>query len=262
MNGWIKISRHICDWEWFDNPLMVKAWIWMLATANYEDKKWQGVDIQRGQFITSLSKMSEALKITVRQARTILNDMQKTHEVTLECTNKYTIVTICKFEDYQCDEYDERQVCRQAERQAERQANDTQSDNNIRIKNIKKDNISKDISSKESSGPYGEAHFLADLESLNIHRQTALDWFACRKLKKLPFTRSAFEATKRELLKITDKTPQELIQFAADEGWGGFKAEYWLNAQIRIQQNQNGPNNRNTSSGKEILGNGVYESTL
>jgi len=263
MNGWIKINRRIVDWEWFDNPLMVKAWIWMLINARSDDGRWQGVDVKRGQIITSFSSLAKNLGASEKQIRGILERLKRTGEVALKSSNRYTIITISKYDTYQITEIDDIGKEGQAEGQTEgeQRANKGHADGQqCKNKEIKKDNISKDISSKESSSPYGEVHFRSDLEALGVTHQTAIDWIACRKGKRMPFTVTALTKTKRELEKIPDKTPEELIRYAAERGWGGFEARYFIESISRTQQY--GPNQRYTPSGKDILGDGNYESTI
>ena len=47
--SWIKIYRSLLDWEWYDDINTCRLFIHLLLTANYEDKKWHGMVIKRGQ---------------------------------------------------------------------------------------------------------------------------------------------------------------------------------------------------------------------
>jgi DNA-binding transcriptional MerR regulator len=77
----------------------------MLIKANHKDAKWQGNDVKRGQFISSLGNISNATGISIQQIRTILKKLEKTSEIEVKSTSQFTIVTICKYECYQ-DEND------------------------------------------------------------------------------------------------------------------------------------------------------------
>ena len=101
MSGWIKIHRKFLDWEWFNKSEAVHLFMYMLLKANHKDAKWQGNDVKRGQFISSLGNISNATGISVQSIRTILKKLEKTNEIELKSTNQYTIVTICKYESYQ-----------------------------------------------------------------------------------------------------------------------------------------------------------------
>jgi DNA-binding transcriptional MerR regulator len=73
----------------------------MLIKANHKDAKWQGNDVKRGQFISSLGNISNATGISIQQIRTILKKLEKTSEIEVKSTSQFTIVTICKYECYQ-----------------------------------------------------------------------------------------------------------------------------------------------------------------
>ena len=121
-NGWIKLHRKILKWEWFSCSATFHLFVYLLLTAN---TRWQGKVIKRGQLITSISSICKDTKLSTRQVRTSLERLKTTNEVTSETTNKYTLITICKYESYQA--YDDNE--RQTERQAERQTKDKQKTN-------------------------------------------------------------------------------------------------------------------------------------
>ena len=106
MSGWIKIHRKFLDWEWFNKSEAVHLFLYMLLKANHKDNKWQGNDVKRGQFISSLSNISSATGITIQQIRTILKKLEKTNEIVVKSTSQFTIVTICKYECYQDENED------------------------------------------------------------------------------------------------------------------------------------------------------------
>lgn len=106
MSGWIKIHRKFLDWEWFNKSEAVHLFMFMLLKANHKDGKWQGIEVKRGQFISSLGNISSATGISNQTIRTILKKLEKTNEIELKSTNKFTVITICKYDCYQ-DENDE-----------------------------------------------------------------------------------------------------------------------------------------------------------
>jgi hypothetical protein len=101
MAGWIKVFRSLLDWEWYKKPNMVHLFIHLLLSANHESKKWQGIEIKRGQLVTGRKSLSKATGISERSIRTCLEMLKTTSELTIKTTNKYSIITICKSEDYQ-----------------------------------------------------------------------------------------------------------------------------------------------------------------
>lgn len=100
-NGWIKISRDIINWEWFDTPGMVQLFIYLLVKANYADREWHDMVIRRGQLVTSVAKISADTGLSTQVVRTCINRLKSTNTITIKTTNKYTIVTINRYDDYQ-----------------------------------------------------------------------------------------------------------------------------------------------------------------
>jgi DNA-binding transcriptional MerR regulator len=101
MSGWIKIHRKFLDWEWFNKSEAVHLFVYLLLKANHKDSQWQGIEVKRGQFISSLGKISADTGISLQTIRTLLNKLEKTNEIKVKSTNKFTIVTLCKYECYQ-----------------------------------------------------------------------------------------------------------------------------------------------------------------
>lgn len=118
-NGWVKIHRKLLDWEWFDDSETFKLFIYILLSVNHEDRKWRGIVIKAGQMVTSYSKLSIRLGVSVRSIRTRLNYLKSTGEVTSQNTNRYTVLTVNRYIDYQTND-------KPADSQAtsKRQAND------------------------------------------------------------------------------------------------------------------------------------------
>lgn len=101
MGGWIKIHRKFLDWEWFNKSEAVHLFMYLVLKANHKDGQWQGTDIKKGQFITSFGKISADTGISLQTIRTLLKKFEKSNEINIQTTNKYTVVTICKYELYQ-----------------------------------------------------------------------------------------------------------------------------------------------------------------
>lgn len=154
MAGWIKIYNKFLQWEWFDIAEMVQLFLYLLLNANYKDVVWRGIVVKRGQLITSRDKIGKDLRLAERKVRTCISRLKSTGEISIKTTNKYSIVTICKYDDYQ----NEDNIKRPAERPTERPSNDRQTTGqttgqtttSTEYKNIRsKDNI---IDIKQESG--------------------------------------------------------------------------------------------------------------
>lgn len=104
MEGWICLYKKLVNWEWYQDGNTCRLFIHLLLLANYEDKYWQGQLIKRGQLVTSLEHLSDDLGLSVQQIRTSIKKLKSTGEITSKATNKYTLVTVERYEDYQSNE--------------------------------------------------------------------------------------------------------------------------------------------------------------
>lgn len=138
MDGWIKIHRKILEWEWYDDPYVFRVFFHFLMTANYEDKKWHGIIIKRGQRVCSYPSIAEELAITIQNVRTAISKLKSTGELTHKPHSRWSVVTVNKYEDYQTTN-------RQTNSQLT--GNQQATNNNIRNKEYKnilsKDNMAK-----------------------------------------------------------------------------------------------------------------------
>ena len=99
--GWVKIHRKFLEWEWYDDSKMVKLFLHLLLTANHEEKKWHGRIIGRGQLVTGLYSLSEEANLSIQSLRTCLDKLQKTGEINKQTNTRFTVITICNYDDYQ-----------------------------------------------------------------------------------------------------------------------------------------------------------------
>jgi len=94
-------------WGWYTTPHMVHLFMHLVSKANYKDSEWRGRTIKRGQCVVGRRSLSKATGITTQMTRTCLERLKSTREVTLESTNKFTIVTIVEYEKFQSNEKDQ-----------------------------------------------------------------------------------------------------------------------------------------------------------
>jgi len=142
MIGHIKIDRKILNWEWYQDLKAFHYFLYLLLKANHKDGKWQGVEIKRGQVITGRQKASAETGLTEREIRSVQKNLKMTGEITVKSTNKYSIITICKYDVYQSNNYkNDQQNVSQVTSKTSDQAhpNDQQTTTNNNNKNNKED---------------------------------------------------------------------------------------------------------------------------
>lgn len=101
MEGWISLHRKFLEWQWFSDKNMIVLFIYLLLKANHSSKKWQGIDINRGELITSINKLAHAINVSEQNIRTCLKRLEKTGEINKQSTSKLTKITICNYDSYQ-----------------------------------------------------------------------------------------------------------------------------------------------------------------
>lgn len=110
-NEYIKLNRKIISWEWYSNTNVKVLFIHCLLKANWKDGRFQGKEVKRGSFVTSLEKLGKETGLSVQQTRTALNHLFLTGEITNKSFNKYRIITVVKYEQYQaCNKQDNNQI--------------------------------------------------------------------------------------------------------------------------------------------------------
>jgi predicted transcriptional regulator len=111
MSGWLKIHRKITKWEWYKESYMVHLMIHLVACAYWEDTNFKGVSYRRGQFPTGRKKLNAETGITEQKLRTGLKRLEASGEISIKVTSKFSIITICNYEEYQSlDQVDNQQV--------------------------------------------------------------------------------------------------------------------------------------------------------
>jgi len=117
MTGWIKLHRKTKNWEWSDDPNVMCLWVHLLIRASFNESNYRGVKIPIGAVVYGHSAFSQHTGLSVRQVRTALGKLEKSKNVTIKRTNKFSIISMTNWIDYQGDD---RQVT------GERQASDRQ----------------------------------------------------------------------------------------------------------------------------------------
>lgn len=117
---YIKLSRKILDWEWWDDINTCRLFIYCLLKANWKDGRFKGMVIPKGSFVSSIPKMSDETSLTIREIRTAISHLKSTGEVTCKSYAKYTVFTVKNYCEYQ-----------QSDLQNDRQATDKRHSNDM-----------------------------------------------------------------------------------------------------------------------------------
>jgi hypothetical protein len=162
--GWISLHRKSLESTVFQNMKVWYVWTWCLLKANFEDKDFffngKDITVKRGQFITGRSKALEELKdLTAQNFRTAIEYLKSTNRITTKVTNKFTIITVCKYDEYQTLNKEANQQFEQPLTNNQPTSNQqvTTSNNINKFNNYNKEEYTK--FSKENLSPKVYSHF-------------------------------------------------------------------------------------------------------
>ena len=119
LNGFIKLHRKLIAWGWYQDYVVKDVFLHLLLTANFKETSWRSTTLKEGQLVTSYKHLSEDLGFSVQKIRTAIDKLKSTGEITTESTNKYTVITVVNWADYQFgEESDNQQNNKQSNNQA------------------------------------------------------------------------------------------------------------------------------------------------
>ena len=130
MQGWISLHRKLVEWEWYSDANTMRLFVHCLLKANHVDKKWRGIDISRGQFLTSINSLSRELRLSSQKIRTSISKLKSTGEITIKTTSKYSMISITCYDSYQGDNKLENKQATNKQQTNNKQITTTNNDNN------------------------------------------------------------------------------------------------------------------------------------
>ncbi|MFA6359047.1 MAG: hypothetical protein WCY09_10415 [Candidatus Omnitrophota bacterium] len=103
--GWIKIHRKLLETSFAKKPTIGWLFICLLLKANHKENKFlfnkQEIIIKPGQFLTGRKELATSAGLTEMQTRYALTCLKVTNTITIKTTNKFSVITILKYNQYQ-----------------------------------------------------------------------------------------------------------------------------------------------------------------
>jgi len=191
--GFIKIHRKILEWEWYSDTNAFRLFMHLLLSANYEDKKFQGLDIKRGQLVVGRIELAKSTNLSEQQIRTALNRLKSTNEITIKTTNQFSIIELVNYNLYQDNKKENNQ---QDNQPINNPITNEQPTDNQRITTTKEVKKIKKLRSKENKeGEIFELPEFVDTETWN-------DFVEYRKELKAELTTRAIKLIIKDLVKF------------------------------------------------------------
>jgi len=229
--GWIKLHRKLKDSLVFDNPDLLKVWIWCLLKATHDDYTQmiglQEVELKKGQFIFGRKVAANELKMSESKTYRLIKKLEKMQNLNIKANNKFSVITIKNWEIYQSDNNNN-------EQQSEQQMN------NKRTTNEQQMNTNKNIKNNKNISIYSIFDSYSDNADL---RQALRDYSIMRNKIKAPLTERAVTLllNKLDALASTDELKIKMLENATLSNW---KSVYPLKEERQQDKSRQGKPNK------------------
>lgn len=104
LTGYIKLHRSLLEWRWWDDIPTFRVFVYLLLTARFTQSSWKNETLLPGQVVIGRKELAQKTGLSEQQTRTALKHLKTTGEITIKATNKYSVVTIEKWDAYQNDD--------------------------------------------------------------------------------------------------------------------------------------------------------------
>lgn len=222
--GYIKLFRSMTNWEWYQDSNTKVVFLHLLLNANLEETRYMNHVIPKGGLVIGRKRLAADLGITERAVRTALKHLKMTNEVTIETTNRFSIVTIVNWEKYQINS---KRVTNKMTNQVanNRPTSDQQVTTEKEYKNKELKNIKEEIYKEDSSFDIPTMD-----EVQNLFNETCIFFKPCStitktRLSKIKLLRQQFSL--EEIKEVFEKANQsDFLKGKNDRAW---KASFdWL----------------------------------
>lgn len=219
--GYMRISREIENWGWYRDANTFRVFFHLLLKAQYQAGEYMGIPIQRGQVITGRKLLAAELNISEQGVRTAIDHLINSGEIVRQSTNKFSIITICKFDSWQ-------ELAETANQQSNHQINQPTNQRNNHIQIIEENNNKKN---KEDKKKKSEPKFdvRADLSYVDMfYVDVWNEWLDYKdEINKQYKTQRGAKAAFTELMNLSGgdvATAQAIIEQSFKKNWDGFFA--------------------------------------
>lgn len=220
MKGFITLHRKLLLWEWYSHIPTKTLFIHCLLRANHEKSNWRGNEIKRGQFITSIKKLSEETGLSEKQVRTSLDNLISTNELGKQSSNLNTLISVLNYDIYQTKGNPNGNP-KANERQTKGNPTDKQ-----RATNNNDNNDNNDNNEEQIKKPKGLSfNFSKALIDYGIEKSLVNEWLQVRKVKKSVNSQTAFNSIIKEIEK-SNVDKNLCIKECVIKSWAGFNSEW------------------------------------
>jgi hypothetical protein len=229
MSGFIKLHRGWRDCEVFkDEPCTQReAWVWLLEHTAWKDCQRRDaqkalIEVNRGQFHTSIRNLAAAWQWSRGRVERFLNDLKTGHMIDHEAGHGGLLITICNYDKYQANEPSAGPTSGPS---AGPSAGHEQGHTRRSNKKLEEEKNNTPLPPKGVHKPFG------------VSDEVWADW---RRVRKKPITATVLKRMENEAAKI-GWTLADAVNEAAESGWQGFKADW-------VKERNNGRTGNSTAT--------------
>lgn len=106
--GYIKLFRKLLKSPIWDNEKALKIWLWCLLKATHIERDQlvgqQVVHLEKGQFVFGRSTATDDLNMKESTVYKYMKLLEKLQMISINSNNKFSVISIEKWEDYQIEE--------------------------------------------------------------------------------------------------------------------------------------------------------------
>jgi hypothetical protein len=106
--GWVKLHRRIFKSKIWENPNVFRLFVWLVGNVTWQARRqsvgYQWVDLQPGQIATGRKALAAATGLSEKVTRSALKSLEKCQSVAIKRASKFSVITVCNWEEYQSGE--------------------------------------------------------------------------------------------------------------------------------------------------------------
>ena len=204
MNGFIKLHRQIENSQVFEDPHLLKTWLWILCRAVWKPVKMRvGIEVQPGEFITTYRRAAEALGVSPATVKRHFKRLEFMEQIALKSDTRFTVVLVCNYRVFQTE----------GEKGGATTAHGrTHGRTHEHTHGRTQEEETKDIYKEREEGKP---------PIFNLRKQTFVDWITYKKGSEGDYTPQQLKAFKKTVEHLSDKQLQLKVTKAIANGWKG-----------------------------------------
>lgn len=214
--AFVKLDKNITKWRWFNKDHMLKFWIYLLCNAAYSDYSLGDIEIKKGQVIIGKKNVGEKLGLSEQTIKTYIKRLKRTGEITTESTNRFTVITIVKWSEYQ---YIPQYINQQINQGNNQQVTNGQPTGNQQLTTIKE--YKEQLEEKESFININNRPdwYATEVQKQDRREQEYKDCYECSlfELFEREFARTISQTECQRLVDWSEKYDDMLIRYALRE---------------------------------------------